>query len=80
MLETQFFIALLENGTTSKQTSLQLLAAEHLYIPVLLPKLRDYAKRLGQIEALEQCLDEEGTFDDYCRAHPDSQECKEYDV
>ena len=80
MQEAKFLIALLQNGTSSKQTCLQLLAAEHLYVPVLLPKLQDYAKRLGQIEALEQCLDDDGSFDDYCRAHPGSQECKEYDV
>lgn len=81
MQETKFLIALLENGTTSKQTSLQLLAAEHLYVPTLLPKLRDYAKRLDKLEVLEQCLENsDATMDDYCRAHPDSQECREYDV
>jgi hypothetical protein len=80
MQETKFLIALLENGTSSKQTSLQLLAAEHLYIPTLLPKLRDHAKRLDKLETLEQCLESEATMDDYCRAHPDSQECREYDV
>jgi hypothetical protein len=40
MQETKFLVALLENAPTSKQTSLQLLAAEHLYIPTLLPKLK----------------------------------------
>lgn len=81
MQETKFLIALLENGTSSKQTSLQLLAAEHLYVPTLLPKLRDHAKRLDRLETLEQCLGKsEATMDDYCRNHPDSQACKEYDV
>lgn len=81
MQETKFLIALLENGTSSKQTSLQLLAAEHLYVPTLLPKLRDHAKRLDRLETLEQCLEKsEATMDDYCRNHPESQGCKEYDV
>ena len=66
MQETKFLIALLENGITSKQTSLQLLAAEHLYVPTLLPKLRDYAKRLDRVETLEQCLENsEATMDDF---------------
>lgn len=44
--EARFLIALLENGPTSKQTCLQLLAAEHLYLPSLLPKLKAHAKAL----------------------------------
>jgi len=81
MQETKFLIALLENGTTSKQTCLQLLAAEHLYIPTLLPKLQAHAKRLKQISSLEQMMhDGEESFDDYCRAHPEDQSCREYDV
>ena len=81
MQETKFLIALLENGTTSKQTCLQLLAAEHLYIPTLLPKLQAHAKRLKQIASLEQMLhDGEESFEDYCRSHPDDQSCREYDV
>ncbi len=74
MQETKFLIALLENGTTSKQTCLQLLAAEHLYIPTLLPKLQAHAKRLKQIEALEQAYDaDEGFF-------PENASLREYDV
>ena len=80
--ETKFLIALLENGPTSKQTSLQLLAAEHLYIPTLLPKLKEYVKRAENVEALEAALREstKEEFEEYCRAHPEDQSCKEYDV
>ena len=74
MQETKFLIALLENGTTSKQTCLQLLAAEHLYIPTLLPKLQAHAKRLKQIEALEQTYDTEKGF------FSENQSTREYDV
>lgn len=74
MQETKFLIALLENGTTSKQTSLQLLAAEHLYIPTLLPKLQGYAKRLKQIETLEQAYDADQGF------FSENQSLREYDV
>ena len=81
MQETQFLIALLMNGTTSKQTCLQLLAAEHLYIPTLLPKLKAYAKQLRQAElvALEN---DGGEEDDYCRDRefPEEQSLKEYDA
>jgi len=81
MQETKFLIALLENGISSKQTSLQLLAAEHLYVPTLLPKLRDHAKRLDRLETLEQCLEQSSLkMEDHCNNHPDSQECREYDV
>lgn len=81
MQETKFLIALLENGTTSKQTCLQLLAAEHLYVPTLLPKLQAHAKRLKQITLLEQMMhDGEENFEEYCRAHPEDQSCREYDV
>lgn len=63
MQETQFLIALLMNGTTSKQTCLQLLAAEHLYIPALLPKLKIHAKHLRQAEL--DALEGDGEEDDY---------------
>jgi hypothetical protein len=74
MQETQFLIALLENGTTSKQTCLQLLAAEHLYIPTLLPRLQSHVKRLKQIEKLEQAYDTEQGF------FSENQSTREYDV
>lgn len=80
MQETQFLIALLGNGTTSKQTCLQLLAAEHLYIPTLLPKLQAHAKMLRQAELRQLEDDGKESFDDYCRAHPENQSCREYDV
>lgn len=74
MQETQFLITLLENGTTSKQTCLQLLAAEHLYIPTLLPRLQSHVKRLKQIEKLEQAYDTEQGF------FSENQSTREYDV
>mgnify|MGYP003335703109 CR=1 FL=1 len=81
MQETQFLVSLLENGMTSKQTALQLLATEHLYVPTLLPKLRLHAKRLKTTEGLERCLQEsESSFEEYCQKHPDAQDCREYDV
>jgi hypothetical protein len=81
MQETQFLIALLENGTASKQTCLQLLAAEHLYIPTLLPKLKTYAKQLKQSE-LAQLESDGGEEDDYCRDRefPEEQSLREYDA
>lgn len=81
MQEAQFLVSLLECGSSNRQTALQLLAAEHLYIPTLLPKLQAHAKRQKQITLLEQMLhDGEENFDDYCRAHPEDQSCREYDV
>ena len=74
MQETKFLIALLENGTTSKQTSLQLLNAEHLYIPTLLPKLREHAKRLKRIDQLEQAYENEDGF------FAENTSSREYDV
>ena len=74
MQETKFLIALLENGTTSKQTSLQLLNAEHLYVPTLLPKLREHAKRLKRIDQLEQAYENEDGF------FAENQSLREYDV
>jgi hypothetical protein len=81
MQETQFLIALLMNGTTSKQTCLQLLAAEHLYIPTLLPKLKAYAKQLRQAE-LAALENDGGEEDDYCRDRefPEDQSLREYDA
>lgn len=52
MQELRFLVALLENGPTSKQTCLQLLAAEHLYVPSLLPKLRACVKQAAAQEQL----------------------------
>lgn len=78
--EVWFLTSLLECGSSNRQTALQLLAAEHLYIPTLLPKLRDYARRLKQAEELGIAVQPEATFDDYCRAHPEDQCCREYDV
>ena len=74
MQETKFLIALLENGTSSKQTSLQLLNAEHLYVPTLLPKLREHAKRLKRIDQLEQAYENENGF------FAENASLKEYDV
>ena len=74
MQETKFLIALLENGTSSKQTSLQLLNAEHLYVPTLLPKLREHAKRLKRIDQLEQAYESNDGF------FPENQSLREYDV
>lgn len=50
--ELAFFLALLEG---SKQTALQLLAADHFYEPKLLPKLRQAQK---EIKTQETLLDE----------------------
>ena len=81
MQEVKFLVSLLECGSSNRQTALQLLAAEHLYIPTLLPKLQAHAKRLKQITLLEQMMhDGEQNFDEYCRSHPDDQSCREYDV
>ena len=81
MQETKFLIALLENGTTSKQTCLQLLAAEHLYIPTLLPKLKAHVKQLRQAE-LVKTEDDGGGEDDYCRDRefPENASLREYDA
>jgi len=80
MQETKFLVLLLENGV-SRQTALQLLAAEHLYMPTLLPKLRLHLKCLKTTEGLERCLQEsESSFEEYCQKHPDAQDCREYDV
>jgi hypothetical protein len=48
--ETEFLLALLECGSGSRQTALQLLAADHLYEPNLLPKLRNLLKTLRKAE------------------------------
>lgn len=80
MQETKFLVSLLECGSSNRQTALQLLAAEHLYIPTLLPKLRDYARRLKQAEAFGITEQPDASYDDYCRAHPENQGCREYDV
>ena len=42
--EAEFLAALLGCGTNNRQTALQLLAAEHLYEPTLLPKLKKAIK------------------------------------
>lgn len=81
MQEAQFLVSLLECGSSNRQTALQLLAAEHLYVPTLLPKLQAHIKRIKQIALLEQVVHDGGeSFDDYCRAHPQDQSCREYDV
>ncbi len=80
MQETKFLVALLENAPTSKQTSLQLLAAEHLYIPALLPKLKEHAKRLKVEEQLERSWDADATDDDYMPDHRGNESLREYDA
>ena len=50
MKETEFLLALLECGSGNRQTALQLLAADHLYEPNLLPKLRNLLKTLKKAE------------------------------
>ena len=81
MQEAKFLTSLLECGSSNRQTALQLLAAEHLYIPTLLPKLQAHVKRSKQIALLQQAAyDGEECFDDYCRSHPEDQSCREYDV
>lgn len=81
MQEAKFLISLLECGSSNRQTALQLLAAEHLYIPTLLPKLQAHVKRSKQIALLQQAAhDGQESFDDYCRSHPEDQSCREYDV
>lgn len=80
MQEVKFLTSLLECGSSNRQTALQLLAAEHLYIPTLLPKLRDYARRLKQAEALGIAEQQEESYEEYCRAHSENQGCREYDV
>jgi len=80
MQETKFLIGLLENGRTSKQTFLQLLAAEHLYIPTLLPKLKAHAKRLKSEEQLERSWEAEATDDDYQQDRDGGESLREYDA
>ena len=80
MEETKFLVALLENAPTSKQTSLQLLAAEHLYIPTLLPKLKAHAKRLKAEEQLERSWEAEATNDDFMPDHHGDESLREYDA
>lgn len=48
--ELAFILALLE---TDRQTALQLLAAEHVYKPTLLPKLRDAEKVAKAMQNLQ---------------------------
>lgn len=74
MQEAKFLISLLECGSSNRQTALQLLAAEHLYVPTLLPKLQAHAKRLKQIETLEQSYDANDGF------FPENASLREYDV
>jgi hypothetical protein len=80
MEETKFLVLLLENGTRSRQASLQLLAAEHLYIPTLLPKLKAHAKRLKAEEQLERSWEAEATDDDYMPDHDGFESLREYDA
>ena len=49
--ELAFILALLE--ATNRQTALQLLAAEHLYRPTLLPKLREAEKVVKAMNNLQ---------------------------
>jgi hypothetical protein len=78
--ETKFLVALLENDPVSRQTSLQLLASEHLYIPTLLPKLKAHAKRLKEEEQLERSWEADATDDDYMPDHDGSESLREYDA
>jgi hypothetical protein len=78
--ETKFLVALLENAPVSRQTSLQLLAAEHLYIPTLLPKLKAHAKRLKEEEQLERSWEADATDDDYMPDHDGNESLREYDA
>jgi hypothetical protein len=80
MEETKFLVALLENAPISRQTSLQLLAAEHLYIPTLLPKLKAHAKRLKTEESLERSWEADATDDDYMPDHQGDESLREYDA
>jgi len=80
MEETKFLVLLLENGTKSRQASLQLLAAEHLYIPTLLPKLKAHAKRLKAEEQLERSWEAEATEDDYQQDRDGNESLREYDA
>lgn len=80
MQETKFLVALLENAPTSRQTALQLLAAEHLYIPTLLPKLKAHAKRLNAEEQLERSWEAEATDDDYMPDNTGDESLREYDA
>jgi len=80
MQETKFLLALLENAPTSRQTALQLLAAEHLYIPTLLPKLKAHAKRLKTEEQLERSWEAEATDDDYMPDNTGDEGLREYDT
>lgn len=50
--EAEFLVALLECGSSNRQTALQLLAADHLYEPSLLPKLRQFAKEMKKANAV----------------------------
>lgn len=45
--EAFFFLALLESN---RETALQLLAADHVYEPVLLPRLRKYVRQMKQLQ------------------------------
>ena len=80
MQETRFLVALLENAPVSRQTALQLLAAEHLYIPTLLPKLKAHAKRLNAEEQLERSWEAEATDDDYMPDNAGDESLREYDA
>jgi hypothetical protein len=80
MEETNFLVLLLESGTTNRQASLQLLAAEHLYIPKLLPRLKAHAKRLKAEEQLERSWEADATDDDYMSDHDGSESLREYDA
>jgi len=80
MEETKFLVALLENAPTSKQTSLQLLAAEHLYIPTMLPKLKAHVKRLKTEETLERAWEADATDDDFMPDHHGDESLREYDA
>jgi hypothetical protein len=80
MQETKFLVALLENAPASRQTALQLLAAEHLYIPTLLPKLKAHAKRLKAEEQLERSWEAEATDDDYMPDNTGDESLREYDA
>jgi hypothetical protein len=80
MEETKFLVLLLESGPSNRQASLQLLAAEHLYIPRLLPKLKAYAKRLKAEEQLERSWEADATDDDYMPDHHGDESLREYDA
>jgi hypothetical protein len=81
MQDVKFLISLLECGSSNRQTALQLLAAEHLFVPTLLPKLKAHAKQLKQAE-LATLEGDGGEEDDYCRDRefPEDQSLREYDA